>query len=97
MLYNILILKYCLTEDLVIANLQDITIIGVYLRPQTTVEKVVECIVKILELVDPATPTIMAGDFNCRLDKPDRKCQALLQLMEEGVFRSSTKSITPLL
>ncbi|KAJ4430491.1 hypothetical protein ANN_22707 [Periplaneta americana] len=73
------------TENAVIVKLENITIIGVYLRPQTTAEKMVECIVKILELVDPATPTIIVGDLNCRLDKPDRKCRVLLELMEEGI------------
>ncbi|KAJ4430527.1 hypothetical protein ANN_19115 [Periplaneta americana] len=47
----------------------------------------IECMVKILELVDPAIPTIIAGDLNCRLDKPDRKCRALLELMEEEGFQ----------
>ena len=39
-----------------------------------------------LELTDPEIPTLLAGDLNCRMDRPNSKSQALMELMEEVSF-----------
>ena len=83
------------TEDSVTVHLKDITIIGVYLRPQTTAEETIESITKILAQTDPEKSTIMAGDFNCRLDIPNKKERALMELMEEEGFQLTNSKETP--
>ena len=38
------------------------------------------------ELTDPEFPTLLTGDLNCRMDRPNCKSKALMKLMEEEGF-----------
>ena len=46
----------------------------------------VEIVISALELTDPEIPTLLAGDLNCRIDRPNSKSKALIELMEEEGF-----------
>lgn len=73
-------------KNTIILKFKFFTVVGLYIRPQATTDEVVESIFSALSLVELDPTIILAGDFNCRLDKPDRKASAIFQLLEEEGF-----------
>jgi hypothetical protein len=73
-------------ENTVIVQFNNLQIIGIYIRPQCSADEVVEAIMSALELTDPEISTLLAEDLNCRMDRPNNKLQALMELMEEEGF-----------
>jgi hypothetical protein len=52
-------------ENTVIAQLNNLHIIGIYIGPQYSADEVVEAIKSASELTDPEIPTLLTGDLNC--------------------------------
>jgi hypothetical protein len=73
-------------ESIVIVTTDIVTIIGIYIKPQTTVEDTIETIMNIGQ-IDPQETTILAADLNCRIDKPNINSKMVLSLMEEEGFK----------
>lgn len=76
------IIKY---EKTIIIRTADATIIGLYINPQTATE---DAAGKVAEAIMQSTGdkrVILAGDLNCRIDKPNNKTELILDsLVEEG-------------
>ena len=66
-------------------------IIGLYIPPQSSVEDAIENVASAVRRLDPTRPAILAGDLNCRLDKPDRKSRGVMQLLEEEGFHLASR------
>ena len=79
-----------------IVQFNNLQIIGIYIRPQCSADEVVEAIMSASELTDPEIPTLLAGDLNCRMDRPKSKSQALMELMEEEGFTLKNAAQTKL-
>jgi hypothetical protein len=73
-------------ENTVMVQFNNLQIIGIYIRPLCSADEVVEAIMFALELTDPEIPNLLAGDVNCRMDRPNSKSQALMEPMEEEGF-----------
>ena len=61
-------------------------IIGLYIPPQTNIEDAIEKIASAVSRLDHKKPAILAGDINCRIDKPDKKTQEVTKLLQEEGF-----------
>jgi len=60
-----------------------VTIIGLYINPQTYVDDAVEIIMRDLMHARDEENILILGDLNCRIDKPDNKSKTILALLEE--------------
>ncbi|PSN55010.1 hypothetical protein C0J52_02335 [Blattella germanica] len=74
-------------ENLLIAKTNTVTIIGTYIPPNTEVEDIMETLINSLQKIKFNENVILAGDMNCRLDKPDSKCKTILAFLEEENFK----------
>lgn len=74
-------------ENLVIVKAETFTLIAIYARPNAEVEHIIEILTAALgKIRNAAENIIIAGDMNCRLDKPDTKCRATLNFLQEENF-----------
>ncbi|KAJ4451801.1 hypothetical protein ANN_03273 [Periplaneta americana] len=73
-------------ENTVIIQLNNLQIAGIYIRPQSSADEVIEIIMTAQDQIDPEIPTLLAGDLSCRIDRPNSKSEAFLELMEEEGF-----------
>ena len=82
------------SEHSVIVQLNNLQIIGLYIRPQCSSDQVVEAIMSALKLTDPEIPTLLVGVLNCQMDRMNSKSQALLELMEGEGFTCTNAAQT---
>ena len=72
-----------------------LAVIAMYVNPTATAETLVGAILQALQHMSSGTPVILAGDFNCRRDKPDRKAIAVFDMLEEEGFKLVNKESIP--
>lgn len=65
---------------------ENLTIVGMYLKPETTEGDAVDSIMKVITEAKNERNVIIAGDFNGRIDKPDQKTEIILETMQEEGF-----------
>lgn len=71
-----------------IAKATKYTIIGIYIRPNTETEDIMELLTfSFQKITNPKESIILAGDMNCRIDKSDMKCKAILAFLKEENFK----------
>lgn len=71
-------------NNFLILNFEEISVIACYLKPNIRASTVTDELLSTLKYVGNFKNLIFAGDFNCRLDKMDKKTEALLDFMEEN-------------
>ncbi|KAJ4425617.1 hypothetical protein ANN_27813 [Periplaneta americana] len=60
-------------------------IVGIYCRPQEDPADITGKLMSAISNMQQDKPSIIAGDLNCRIDKPNQKCREVLNcLAEEG-------------
>ena len=73
-------------EKMVIVKTPGITVIAMYMNPEATAEKVVENILSAVEHTEQDERVILAGDFNCRIDKTNVKTELVVEALQEEGF-----------
>ena len=73
-------------KNIVILRLTYLTAIGIYIPPHFSAEDTVEIIMDTLTKVKNDSNVILAGDLNCRIDKPLYKTELILELFKEEGF-----------
>mgnify|MGYP000563071502 CR=1 FL=1 len=68
-------------ENIIVIKAANITIVGLYISPARKVDDAVEQIAKALTNVENEENVIIAGDLNCRLDKPNSKMDIIMELL----------------
>ena len=71
-------------DNFIILNFKEISIVGCYLIPNLRATTLTDELLSTLKHIANFKNIIFAGDFNCRLDKNDKKVEALLDFMEEN-------------
>ena len=71
---------------MVIVKTPEITIIAMYINPQAKAEKVVEKILSVAEYTEQEERVILAGEFNCRIDKANVKTELVMETLQEEGF-----------
>jgi hypothetical protein len=71
-------------ENFLIINFEFLTVIGTYLNPKIKKDTLLNELLSTLKHIKHFQNLIFAGDFNCRLDKPNDKTETLLDFMEEN-------------
>lgn len=82
-------------KNLVIVKTTIATIICIYIPPGTTTENTTEIISHAIEQTRNDENVILAGDFNCRIDKPSIKTEILINTLEEEGLRLINKKEMP--
>jgi hypothetical protein len=82
-------------ENMVIIKTTSVTLIAMYITPGTPVENIIETISKATEETRKEKKVILAGDFNCRIDKYNTKTDILRETLEEEGFRLVNKKEVP--
>lgn len=71
-------------NNFIILNFREITIVASYLAPNMRAATLTDELLSTLRHIANFKSIIFAGDFNCRLDKDNKKIEALLDFMEEN-------------
>mgnify|MGYP000250499100 CR=1 FL=1 len=79
-------------EDYVLIKTDVITLIGMYIKPRTSIEEIIETIMNALSHTTASEPTVITGDFNCRLDNETRKTKMLIEALEEEGFSLANRA-----
>ena len=62
---------------------ENLSIVGMYLNPETTTGDTVDSIMKAITEPKNERNVIIAGDFYGRIDKPNQKTEIILDTMQE--------------
>ena len=79
-------------NNLLIIKTEKISIIGLYVSRTKKADDVAEHVIKAINKVKDEENVILAGDLNCRIDKPDHKTELILELLEEENFKLINKA-----
>ncbi|KAJ4437826.1 hypothetical protein ANN_13764 [Periplaneta americana] len=71
-------------KNMVIVKTNIVTIIGLYFNPKTDIVEVMDSTISAIKHTNPEETIILAGDFNCRLDKNNQRARILIDNLEEG-------------
>ncbi|KAJ9575493.1 hypothetical protein L9F63_007643, partial [Diploptera punctata] len=82
-------------ENMIIVQTSTVTIIGIYIQPSAPIENIIDKISTAIEQTKADKNVILAGDFNCRLDKETAKTHILLETLEEEGFKIANTKDTP--
>ena len=82
-------------EDTVIIRTTEATLIALYIPPGVPIEDIVGTITEATEQTKNEENVILAGDFNCRTDKPNTKTDILLDILEEEGFKLANRREDP--
>ena len=74
-------------DNYTLVKTDTVTILAMYFKPQTDVETIIARIMSATSLIHPEVPVIIAGDFNCRIDKAMQRSKLLVEALEEEGFR----------
>ena len=81
-------------ENVIIVKTTHIAVIGIYIAPDTAAEDVIDTVLRATACVKKEKNVLLAGDFNCRIDKPNTKSDLLLaMLVEEGFSLANSKDL----
>lgn len=81
------------TANTLIVQTKSITVISGYFQPECTAEFIIDELSEAIAHIDPRIPTVLAGDFNCRTDKPNTKSTLVLDyITETGMALINDKS-----
>lgn len=80
------ILEYKTEINAIIVKTTRLTLIGVYISPATATEDVIDTLLRTTSHAAGHTNVILAGDINCRTDKPSIKTDLVLETLEEEGF-----------
>lgn len=83
-------------ENTVILKTERVAIIGLYISPAQGIDDAIEQIIKAISWVKNEENVILAGDLNCRIDKPNHKTELVLELLQEEGFTliNNAKDVT---
>lgn len=74
-----------ITPNLLIIQLKGIAVVSGYYQPECTVQEIIEDLTEAFNKIENQQPVIVAGDFNCRIDKENQKTRMLVNyIVEEG-------------
>lgn len=73
-------------DNILITRTTKITIVGIYIAPHRSTDDAVETISKAISQVVKDENVVIAGDLNCRLDKPSTKSELVLEILREEGF-----------
>ena len=69
-------------ENIIIISTAHLTIAGQYIPPHASLKDTTEILSIVTNYVETEQNVIIAGDLNCRLDKPDYKTIAVVEMMQ---------------
>lgn len=74
-------------KNCIVINAENLNIVGVYYPPQTDAENIIEGLAEANECLNRDKPTVIMGDFNCRIDQEahsEKTTHLLTTLCEMG-------------
>jgi hypothetical protein len=71
--------------NILVIRTKPTTLICAYFQPEYTEDFIIDKIGSALRKVDKQEALILAGDLNCRIDKPHGKTTAIVSFLEEGL------------
>lgn len=74
-----------ITPNLLVTQLKGMAVISGYYQPECTAQEIIEDLTEAFNNIKNQQPVIVAGDFNCRIDKGNQKTRMLINcIVEEG-------------
>ena len=74
------------SDNTIIIKTANSTLIGMYISPTASINDATESLAQALSHTEPEESVNLAGDFNCRIDKPSHRSKILLEALEEEGF-----------
>ena len=71
------------SRNLLVIKVKGLFIICAYFQPESTAQDIIESLLDVMTHIDHQKAVVLAGDFNCRVDKDDMKSKTVIQFLEE--------------
>ena len=78
-------------DNCTLVKTDTVAILAMYFKPQTDVETIIATIMSATSLILPEVPVIIAGDFNCRIDKAMQRSKLIVEALEGLLYKPYTK------